>query len=204
MLRIDHLAVVAARLEDGVRWVEDMLGVPMAGGGKHALMGTHNRLLGLGDLYLEVIAVDPDAQAPGRPRWFDMDRFTGPPRLSNWVAACDDIAAEAALGPIGIGTPIALARGDYRWQMAVPDDGRLPYDGAFPALIRREGTTHPATVLPDHGLRLAKLEIGHLQAKVLRAALAGRLNDARVTIVQASTITLRAMIDTPSGRRTLC
>ena len=34
MLWIDHLAVVAARLEDGVRWVEDMLGVPMAGGGK--------------------------------------------------------------------------------------------------------------------------------------------------------------------------
>ena len=42
-----------------------LLGVPMAGGGKHPLMGTHNRLIGLGDLYLEVISIDPDA--PPRP-----------------------------------------------------------------------------------------------------------------------------------------
>lgn len=204
MLRIDHLAVVAARLEDGVASVEGLLGVPMAGGGKHPLMGTHNRLLGLGHLYLEVIAVDPDAPAPGRPRWFDMDSFSGAPRLAAWVAGCDDLAAEVALGPVGIGTPIALARGDYRWQMAVPDDGRLPYGGAFPALIRWEGTAHPAQALPDMGLRLAGLEIGHPQATALRAALAGRLDDARVNIVQAPSVSLRAMIDTPSGRRTLC
>ncbi|OYW58048.1 MAG: hypothetical protein B7Z31_08625 [Rhodobacterales bacterium 12-65-15] len=99
MLRIDHLAVVAGRLGDGVALVEQALGVTMAGGGKHALMATHNRLLGLGDLYLEVIAPDPNAPAPDRPRWFDMDRFTGPPRLTHWIAATDDLAAEVALGP---------------------------------------------------------------------------------------------------------
>jgi hypothetical protein len=176
----------------------------MAGGGKHPLMGTHNRLLSLGDLYLEVIAVDPGAPSPGRPRWFDMDRFTGPPRLTNWVAGCDDLAAEVALGPSGIGHPIALARGDYRWQMAVPDDGRLPFDGAFPALIQWEGTAHPAPALPDHGLRLQRLEIGHPQATVLQAALAGRIADARVVIAPATGITLRATIDTPAGPRVLC
>ncbi|TAG15573.1 MAG: VOC family protein, partial [Rhodobacterales bacterium] len=37
MLRIDHLAIVATRLEDGVAAVEDLFGVPMAGGGKHPL-----------------------------------------------------------------------------------------------------------------------------------------------------------------------
>lgn len=204
MLRIDHLAVVAGRLEEGVRWVEDLLGVPMAGGGKHPLMGTHNRLLSLGHLYLEVIAVDPDAPHPGRPRWFDMDRFTGPPRLTNWVAGCDDLAAEVALGPEGIGIPLALARGDYRWQMAVPEDGKLPFDGAFPALIRWDGPAHPAPALPDHGLRLQRLEIGHPQATALRTALAGRLDDARVVITDASTVTLHATVDTPAGPRTLC
>ena len=204
MLRIDHLAVVADRLEDGVAAIEQLLGVTMAGGGKHPLMGTHNRLLGLGDLYLEVIAADPDAPRPARPRWFDMDRFTGPPRLTNWVAGCDDLAAEVALGPHGIGTPIALARGDYRWQMAVPDDGQLPFDGAFPALIRWEGTAHPAPALPDNGLRLQRLEIGHPQSTELQAALAGRLDDARVVITKASAVTLRAIIDTPAGPRILC
>jgi hypothetical protein len=204
MLRIDHLAMVAGRLEDGVAAVERLLGVPMAGGGKHPLMGTHNRLLGLGDLYLEVIAVDPEAPSPGRARWFDMDRFAGPPRLANWVAACDDLAAEQALGPTGIGDALSLSRGSYRWQMAVPGDGRLPFDGGFPALIRWEGTAHPALVLPDHGLRLARLEIGHPEARALKAALSGRLDDARVVIVPADRVNLRATIATPSGPRILC
>jgi hypothetical protein len=204
MLRLDHLAVVAGRLDDGVAEMERLLGVPMAGGGKHPLMGTHNRLLGLGDLYLEVIATDPEAPHPGRPRWFDMDRFHGAPRLTNWVAACDDLAREIALGPIGIGEAVSLARGEYRWQMAVPQDGRLPFDGAFPALIRWDGTAHPAPALPDHGLRLTRLEIGHPEAAALQAALDGRLGDPRVVIVPAARVTLSAGIDTPSGPRTLC
>ena len=204
MLRLDHLAVVAGRLEDGVAAVEALLSVPMAGGGKHALMGTHNRLLGLGDLYLEVIAVDPEAPAPARPRWFDMDRFTGLPRLANWVAGCDDLGAEVARGPAGIGQPLALQRGDYRWQMAVPEDGQLPFDGAFPALIQWEGPAHPARALPDLGLRLHRLEIAHPQAEALRAALEGRLQDPRIRIVDGPAVALQAVIDTPSGLRTLC
>lgn len=199
MLRLDHLAVVAGRLEDGVAAVESLLGVKMAGGGKHPLMGTHNRLLGLGDLYLEVIAVDPDAPAPARARWFDMDRFTGPPRLTNWVAACDDLAAELALGPVGAGTAMALQRGDYRWQMAVPDDGRLPFDGGFPALIQWEGAAHPSHALPETGLRLARLEITHPGAAELRAALHGRLTDHRITVKEGPAVALRATIDTPEG-----
>jgi hypothetical protein len=204
MLRLDHLAIVAGRLEDGVAEVERSLGVTMAGGGKHPLMGTHNRLLGLGDLYLEVIAIDPDAPAPTRPRWFDMDRFRGPPRLTNWVVGCDDLDAEVALGPEGIGLPMALQRGDYRWQMAVPDDGLLPFDGAFPALIQWEGNAHPARALPDHGLRLTRLEIAHPQAPALRAALVGRLEDPRIVILDAPVVALRATIDTPQGPRRLC
>ena len=204
MLRLDHLAVVAGRLEDGVAAVEKLLGVAMVGGGKHPLMGTHNRLLGLGDLYLEVISIDPAAPTPDRPRWFDMDRFIGPPRLANWVAACDEIETEVALGPAGIGTPLALERGNYRWQMAVPDNGQLPFDGAFPALIQWEGAAHPAHALPDYGLRLARLEIAHPKAAALRAALAGRLDDPRIVILDAPVVALRATINTPNGPRQLC
>ena len=60
MLTFDHIAITATTLQEGVDWVEAALGVTLAGGGKHNLMATHNRLLGLGDLYLEVIAIDPD------------------------------------------------------------------------------------------------------------------------------------------------
>jgi hypothetical protein len=201
MLRLDHLAISATRLDEGVALVEDLLGTPMGGGGKHAAMGTHNRLLGLGDLYLEVIAIDPEAPAPGRPRWFDLDRFSGPPRLTNWIVACDDLDAALADSPPGWGAPMSLARGDYSWQMAVPNDGRLPFDNCLAALIRWEGSLHPAPALPDHGLRLALLEIAHPDAAQLRKALAG-LADPRVILTEGAPA-MRATIETPKGPRSL-
>jgi hypothetical protein len=199
---LDHLAVSAGTLAEGVAFVEGALGVTMAGGGVHAEMGTHNRLMSLGDLYLEVIAVDPAAQAPARPRWFDLDRFSGTPRLTNWVLRCDDLEAELALGPDGLGAPMAFARGDYRWRMAVPGDGRLPCDGACPALIAWQGDLHPARALPDVGVRLSLLEVSHPDAAALCAAMAGRLRDPRVGFVTGP-VTMRATFATPGGVRSL-
>ncbi|MCA3508309.1 MAG: VOC family protein [Rhodobacter sp.] len=203
MMRLDHLAVSAMTLEDGVAHVEAALGVTLAPGGQHPHMATHNRLLGLGDVYLEVIAPDPSARHPAWPRWFDLDRFSGAPRLTNWVAACDDLAAELAAGPDGLGLPVALSRGDLRWTMAVPPTGRLPFDGAFPALIQWEGDVHPVQRLPDAGLRLLRLDIVHPQAAALRKALAGRLQDTRVVIVQGPEKALQASFSTPAGTRRL-
>lgn len=202
MWRLDHLAVAAGSLAEGVAFVEEALGVAMAGGGQHAHMGTHNRLISLGDLYLEVIADDPGAVAPAWPRWFDLDRFAGPPRLTNWVVACDDLEAALAVSPPGAGVPVALSRGAYRWRMAVPGNGRLPFDGKFPALIAWEGALHPAAALPDRGVRLEALEIHHPQAGDLQAALAGRMDDPRVAI-QTGPQRMRAAFATPDGRRVL-
>lgn len=200
MLRIDHLAVSATALEDGVAAVEAALGLPLAAGGKHPHMATHNRLLGLGDLYLEVIAADPDAPAPGWPRWFDLDHFTGPPRLTNWVCACDDLDRALEASPAGTGDPVDLQRGDFRWRMAVPGDGKLPFGGAFPALIQWQGP-HPAPRLPDQGARLHRLEVAHPEAEALRAALS--IADDRLVILPGPVKALRAEIDTPHGRRVL-
>jgi Glyoxalase-like domain len=200
-LIFDHLAVAALTLAEGVAAVEEALGVALAGGGAHPHMATHNRLLGLGDLYLEVIAADPDALRPNWPRWFDLDHFAGGPRLTNWVVRCDDLAAAVARGPVGVGVPVALQRGDYRWQMAVPADGKLPFDGGFPALIQWHGALHPAKALPDAGVRLRCLEIAHPQASELRAALGG-LHDARVVITDGA-FAIQASFDTPHGLRSL-
>ncbi len=147
-LRLDHLAVSARTLEDGVAAVEAVLGVRLAGGGQHPHMATHNRLLGLGDIYLEVIAADPAAPRPAWPRWFDLDRFAGRPRLTNWICACDDLDAAVAEAPPGTGVPVDLQRGDYRWRMAVPADGRLPFDGCFPALIQWRARCTPPPPCP--------------------------------------------------------
>lgn len=203
MLVLDHLAVSAETLEAGVAAVEAALGVSLAGGGQHPHMATHNRLLGLGDLYLEVIAADPGAPRPAWPRWFDLDNFSGAPRLTNWVVRGDDLAAEITASPKGVGVPVALSRGDFRWQMAVPADGRLPFDGAFPALIQWQGPAHPAARLPDRGVRLIRLEVAHPQAAALTDLLAGRLSDPRLVIAPGPAKALRASFATPDGERVL-
>lgn len=203
MLRFDHIAISAETLADGVAMVEERLGVSLAGGGQHPHMATHNRLLGLGDLYLEVIAADPGAPRPAWPRWFDLDSFSGPPRLTNWIARCENITAALAASPDGTGIPVALQRGDYRWQMAVPTDGKLPFSGGFPALIQWQGDLHPARALPESGVRLTRLEIAHPDAPALRAALAGLLEDSRVVIVEGAASALRASFTTPHGVRVL-
>ena len=202
-MRLDHIAVSAETLEEGVALVEAALGVALAPGGVHPHMGTHNRLLALGDIYLEVIAPDPAAPRPAWPRWFDLDRFSGPPRLTNWIAACDDLEAEIAQGPDGVGTPLTLERGDLRWRMAVPDSGRLPFDDAFPALISWQGAAHPGQRLPEAGVRLTRLEVVHPNSADLSAALAGRIGDPRVVFVPGPAKALRATFQTPSGPRSL-
>ena len=51
--------------------------------GEHPLFGVHNKLIFLGDAYLEVIVVSPNL-IPGRtPRWFNLEDFNGRPTLKN-------------------------------------------------------------------------------------------------------------------------
>lgn len=200
MLELDHLAVSARTLEEGTEYVEEALGVPLAAGGCHDVMATHNRLLHLGPgLYLEVIAINPDAPAPARSRWFDLDHFEGPPQLTNWIVRCETLAEVLPKAPSGVGRPMELCRGDLAWEMAVPEDGKLPFDGAFPALIAWQQGVHPAARLPEANCRLLGLEVIHPQARALRAALAGLLDDPRVVISEGAEKALRATIRCPKG-----
>ena len=204
MLTLDHIAVAAETLEAGVAHVEAVLEVTMAPGGEHDRMGTHNRLLSLRPgVYLEVIAINPDAPPPGQARWFDLDRFRGPPRLTNWIARTDDLSGTLAVAPAGMGTPISFARGAYMWQMAVPPDGCLPYGGAAPALIEWETALHPADQLPDSGCILRRVEVTHPQAASLLAEFPALRAMDRVEIVTGPRPGVAAMIETPGGLRRL-
>ena len=169
---LDHLVIAAKTLDEGAAWVERQLGVAPVAGGKHPTMGTHNRLLFIGPgRFLEVIAVDPEAKDPGRPRWFDLDdpamraRIGKSPALIHWVERSEDL--DAALRDYSEKVEVlSLERGPYRWRIAVPRDGRRPGGGTLPTLIQWEGGLHPAGALPDTGVRLAAFahEGGHLSA----------------------------------------
>lgn len=202
MFTFDHIAIAAENLANGVHYLEDSLGVKMAPGGEHVLMSTHNRLLGLLDgLYLEVIAINPDAPDPGRPRWFDLDNFQGAPRITNWILRCDDLAASLATLPIRAGVALALSRGDLRWQMAVPADGKLPYDNMAPALIEWEGDAHPANRLPQSGVRMTGFDIQHPEAEALKSLFSTTKGPALNFITGDARFT--AHFETPHGPRSL-
>jgi hypothetical protein len=201
MIAIDHLAVATTDLGLGAGVLEARLGVPLEPGGKHEVMGTHNRLLSLGPAeYLELIAPDPAARPPFRPRWFGLDEFAGPPALRAWVLRVPDLTAALALAPPGAGTAVEAQRGALRWRIGVPADGNLPFDGLFPAMIEWISVNHPAPRLPERGIRLAALELHHPQAEALARAVAALTDDPRLRVRQAAHPALRAALDTPRGR----
>ncbi|ATQ77424.1 hypothetical protein CR152_25175 [Massilia violaceinigra] len=209
--QIDHITVTAPTLAEGAAWVREALGVSAAPGGKHPNMGTHNLLLRLGDaLFLEIIAVDPDAPAPGRPRWFALDTLGAgsAPALSAWIARTDNIAAVAsaadAVAPLGPVTP--MGRGARNWLITIPADGGMPMDGVGPALIEWDAGPHPAAGMADLGLTLDRLELFHPEPLRVRALLDAIGMHAPVSVVPIDAGArpyLRAHIGTPAGPRTL-
>jgi hypothetical protein len=187
--RVDHLVIAAATLEQGDAWCERTLGITPGPGGKHPLMGTHNRLVRVATVnfpraYFEIIAIDPAAPDPGRKRWFDLDDMAlratladQGPRLVHWVAQVPDLnQALAALKRLGIdrGEPLAASRmtprGLLEWRISVRPDGQRLFDGCLPTLIEW-GDVHPAASLPDSGLSLHNLAVRHPRSADLRAAL---------------------------------
>ncbi len=175
-LNFDHLVIAARDLDEGVEWVEQRLGATLGNGGKHDLMGTHNRLLALGPgRFLEVIAIDPGAPPPLQPRWFDLDssamkeRLARGPALIHWVARTDDIE-EAAAGQSPMPEILAIARGAFRWRITVAADGSLPRGGIQPTMIQWF-SQHPAELLPDAGCRLEALVLKHPDAPAILHAL---------------------------------
>ncbi|MBS1303141.1 VOC family protein [Loktanella sp. SALINAS62] len=200
MLTLDHIAVACTDLAAGVAWVEQTLGVPLQAGGQHARYGTHNALLGLGDTYLEVIALDPGATRT-RPAWFGLDSFAGTPRCANWICRADDLDAAITAAPTDTGLAVPLERGALRWAITVPDDGSLPLQGAYPTLMRwADGTPHPTDTLTDQGCALVGWQVQHPQAAMVQAQLA--LDDPRISFV-AGAPGFTATIRTPYGLRTL-
>jgi len=183
--RLDHLVVAAPTL-DGGRWIVDTLGVLPQPGGRHEAFGTHNALVSLGDCYLEVIAIDPEAGEPGRPRWFDLDRLElAGPRLIHWVVAVGELAPAPDV--------LDLSRGDNRWRLTVPLDGSLPEGGVAPSLIEWL-TPPPALRLPDAGARLVRLELSAPDPDALEARLSElAFADSRV-VVGTGPVGLRATV----------
>ncbi|WP_370402505.1 VOC family protein [Sulfitobacter sp. JB4-11] len=208
-LAFDHLAVACRTLAEGVDHIEKNLGVIMPPGGAHPAMGTHNRLMALNECeFLEAIAVNPEADAPSRTRWFGLDTFDAAARLGTWVVGTRDIDTSLALltarlPDVDLGKPTRITRGDLSWLITIRDDGSMPFDGAFPALIQWPVGQHPAARMIDMGCSLASMTIEHPEGARIADALQGLLDDRRFVILTGSACRMRAEIASPTGIRVL-
>jgi hypothetical protein len=184
----DHLVVACATLDQGLAWCRSTLGIEPGPGGRHAAFSTHNRLVRIdnGDAwplaFLEMIAIDPDAAPPARPRWFDLDSpalqqtlLRNGPQLIHYVARSTMLDMHR-WGLITIGQPPGdpvragrdTPRGRLEWDILVPADGVPRAQGALPTLIQWPAdltTVHPAAHLPASGLALTHFTVRGLAPK---------------------------------------
>lgn len=214
-VQVDHLVIACHSLEQGSAWCRDTLGAEPVAGARHALMGTHSRRLQLSsptqaDVFLELLAVDPEALLPSRARWYGLDdaalqaALQVSPRLIGWGGRSPQIDMHRwGLMTVGLqpGTLVKLesetANGLVRSQVLLRDDGALQLGGALPVLVQWSGAL-PATQLPDSGVVLRQLAVRSLPPRAVDVM---RLRG--VTPLDAAEPVLRATLDTPLGERVL-
>jgi len=143
-LGIDHLVIAVADPGDAAAQLEAGVCLEATGGGRHDALGTFNRLVWLGDAYLELIGVFNPALAErswlGPPVLRTLDEGGG---LATWAIATDALEADlAGLRDTGsdLGDPMAgeRRRADgtvVRWRVAVP---RLLGPSEPPILIEHD------------------------------------------------------------------
>jgi len=138
---IDHVLIATADLDAAAAAAEG-LGLPVAAGGRHPGWGTANRIVPLGDAYLELVAVvDPEeAAASGFGCWV----AAAPPGPMGWAVRPGDL--DAAADRLGLevmpGSRAAPDGRTLRWRTAGVEHAAA--DPCLPFFIAwAEGTPFP-------------------------------------------------------------
>lgn len=125
---LDHVVLAVDDPDAAADELRERLGLEASAGGRHERLGTFNRLVWLGDSFLELVGVF-DRGLAGE-SWFGRLTLEALGRgggLATWVVALDDLDAHLRWLPAdaGLTGPIDGARvrpdgGEVRWRMAHP------------------------------------------------------------------------------------
>src|SRR3954452_13030006 len=96
-MRIDHVIYATADLDAAAGRIERELGLGVAGGGRHEGLGTHNRIVPLGEGYLELLAIADPQEAAGSDLGQAVQRRIAEvgDGLLGWAVAVEDVTAHA-------------------------------------------------------------------------------------------------------------
>jgi catechol 2,3-dioxygenase-like lactoylglutathione lyase family enzyme len=149
LLGIDHLVIAVDDPDAAAALLEAELGLVATGGGRHDV-GTRNRLVFLGDAYLELIGVWDRALALAHPIGAAAVRAldAGAPGLVTYALATDGARREVT-ALRAAGSPISDAIAGSRLR---PDGEAVAWQCAFPPMI---GPTEPPFLI-EHEMRGAE------------------------------------------------
>jgi hypothetical protein len=178
LLGIDHVVLATEDLDAVAADLERRLGLAASGGGRHEVLGTVNRLIWLGDAYLELVAVF-DADLAGR-SWFgrpvlaSLERGGG---LVTWAIAMTDLDDALRWAP-----PDADLAGPFDGERR-RDDGRV----VRWRLARPAAVSPTAPFLIEHDAAAAEWTPAEREARRNdRHPLGGRARLAGVEVETAS------------------
>jgi Glyoxalase-like domain len=167
---IDHLVIAVADPDAAASALESAIGLGPGGGGRHERLGTFNRLVWLGDSYLELIGVfDADLAAASWVGVPTLRALAGSGGLATWAISTDDIEGDVAalrergsdLAPPIPGERVRPDGQVVRWRLSAP--ARLDRD--LPPFLIEHDTTAAEWTPEDRAARangparLATLEI---------------------------------------------
>jgi hypothetical protein len=175
-MRIDHVIYATQDLDAAAARLEAEHGLVAAGGGRHAGIGTENRIVPLGGGYLELIAVVDHAEAERSALGVALANRILVRRegLMAWVVGVEDVVAEAERTGADVST---IERDGLRAQLAGVATAMA--EPALPFFIRRDpGIADPGEGSDAGGI--AWVEVSGDAAR-LRAWLGGGELPVRVT-----------------------
>lgn len=148
--RLDHVPIAVTDLDAAGREFEARHGLTSVAGGRHPGWGTANRIVPLGDTYLELVSAVDAAEAAGSPfgRWVAAAK-TGRPL--GWAVRTQQIGVIATR--LGLAVTTGSRRGNdgpvLRWRLA--GMGQAIADPALPFFIEwGDGTPLPGRTEADH------------------------------------------------------
>ena len=176
MIELDHVLIAVDDLEAAAKEVEKRYGLASVEGGRHQGFGTANRIVPLGEAYLELVAVVDRAEAAAS--WFGSWVGGGErPRLLGWCVRTDELDTVAER----LGLTIAdgsRARPDgtvVRWRMAGLE--RSAEEPSLPFFIEwGAGTPYPGGALAQAAT------IDELQARGDRDRIAQWIGGANIPL----------------------
>ena len=157
MLRLDHVVFAVPDLDEGAVRFRERFGLDSTEGGRHERWGTANRIVPLGDQYVELVAaVDETAAARTGFGRGVLERAAGGGGWFTIAVATDDLdgVAERLGLEVGSGSRTRPDGGVVRWRMAGLDDPRrepwMPFFLAWDV----PDELHPGRARAGHGIRV--------------------------------------------------